>query len=211
MQPGLILIYQPDGSITYKSIDENELIIGRSSDCDIVIEGKLISRRNTAIRKENGGFVIEDLKSKNGTTINGEYLQGVDQLHDGDVIKLGGMGKLIFSDSESTIKSLSSFVWGICLDDKKQDLWIDGKSLNPILSPAQFRLMEVLYEKKGMICTRDEIAAHVWPDITDGVSDEAIDALIKRVRARLRELNPDRPYIFTYRERGFILKHTDVK
>lgn len=209
MQHAVILIYQPDGSVKEFLLSSEQVVIGRSNDCDIVIEGKLISRHHACIRKQKSGYVIEDIQSQNGTILNGKYLKDVQYLHDGDVIELGGMGKLVFSDTESTSSFLSASIKGIWLDVDKQDVWIDGTCLNPKLSPAQFKMMEVLFAKKKLICTRQEIVSAVWPDITEGVSDEAIDALIKRVRARLREVNNGDQYLVTYRSRGLMLKNPE--
>ena len=74
------------------------------------------------------------------------------------------------------------------------------------LSPAQFALLHVLAEHTDQICTRDQIVAAVWPDVADGVSDEAIDALVKRVRARLAEAPDGQRYLATLRGRGLILR-----
>jgi DNA-binding response OmpR family regulator len=50
------------------------------------------------------------------------------------------------------------------------------------------------------------VIAVVWPeDEAEGVSDEAIDALVRRIRLRMRELDPDREYIQTVRGYGFKL------
>jgi DNA-binding response OmpR family regulator len=46
----------------------------------------------------------------------------------------------------------------------------------------------------------------VWPTAADGVSDEAIDALIKRVRARLGEIPDGQRYLTTLRGRGLMLR-----
>jgi DNA-binding response OmpR family regulator len=202
----VLLIYQPDGTVREFSLGSEQITLGRSNDCDIIVEGKLISRRHATITRAGQGYILTDLDSQNGTTINGTRLSIPEQLHDGDQIALGGMGKLVFSDSESTSSFLLPSVMGIWLDRDKQDVWVNGQCLNPKLSPAQYKLMEVLSAKKDRICSRSEIIATVWPDISDGVSDEAVDALIKRVRARLGELQNGNQYLVTYRSRGLMLK-----
>jgi DNA-binding response OmpR family regulator len=206
MPAAVLLIYQPDGSVRDLNLSSEEITLGRANDCDIVIEGKLISRRHATISRAGQGYILTDLDSQNGTTINGVRLSAPEQLHDGDQIALGGMGKLVFSDSESTSSFLLPSVMGIWLDREKQDVWVDGQCLNPKLSPAQYKLLEVLNGKKDRICSRSEIIAAVWPDICEGVSDEAVDALIKRVRARLGELQKGNQYLVTFRSRGLMLK-----
>ncbi len=82
---------------------------------------------------------------------------------------------------------------------------IQGKELNPPLSLAQFRLLRLLYEADGAVCSRDEIVNVVWPE-TDGigVSEQAIDALVRRLRDRLAELDSYN-YVVTVRGHGFRL------
>jgi DNA-binding winged helix-turn-helix (wHTH) protein len=94
---------------------------------------------------------------------------------------------------------------GIWLDTATQDTWVDGQRLDPKLSLAQFVMLQTLVARADQICSRDEIVAAVWPDITDGVSDEALDALVKRVRARLAEVPGGQAYLMTLRSRGLLV------
>ena len=79
------------------------------------------------------------------------------------------------------------------------------KSFLPPLSLAQFRLIELLYNSKKAVCSRDQIVGVVWPG-TDGlgVSEQAIDALVRRLRDRLAE-EDEYNYIVTVRGHGFRL------
>lgn len=69
-------------------LTQKDIFIGRSSECDVVIEGRYISRRHARIFIENGSYVIEDLKSTLGMTINGEKTSR-HLLKDKDEITLG--------------------------------------------------------------------------------------------------------------------------
>jgi DNA-binding response OmpR family regulator len=209
MSGAVLLIYQPDGSVQDYHLNTEQTTLGRSNECQVVIEGRLISRRHAAITRDGQAYFLTDLNSQNGTTVNGQRITAPQPLHDGDQIALGGMGKLVFSDSESTSSFWLPSLMGIWLDKEKQDIWVNGQCLNPKLSPAQYKLLEVLNAKKDRICSRTEIIAAVWPDISEGVSDEAVDALIKRVRARLGEVPNGNAYLITYRSRGLMLKSAE--
>ena len=63
--------------------------IGRSRDCDIVLEDVGISRRHADIRCGPDGWTIEDLGSTNGVLVNGRAVRGAQSLHPGDLIELG--------------------------------------------------------------------------------------------------------------------------
>lgn len=60
--------YQIDKEI---EINEGTLILGRSNDCDIVIDNSGVSKRHAKISLKNNVLTLEDLKSRNGTFING--------------------------------------------------------------------------------------------------------------------------------------------
>jgi hypothetical protein len=64
-------------------------VVGRSRDCDIILDDTGVSRRHARIRPADGGWTIEDLGSTNGVLLNGAPLHAVSRLHAGDRIELG--------------------------------------------------------------------------------------------------------------------------
>jgi pSer/pThr/pTyr-binding forkhead associated (FHA) protein len=68
------------------------LLIGRSSDCDVVLRNHTVSRRHAEIRAEGEEWIVEDLGSTNGTGVNGEPLHGPTAVHEGDVLTFGMIG-----------------------------------------------------------------------------------------------------------------------
>ena len=63
--------------------------VGRSRDCDIVLDDSSISRRHAEVRPAGSGWTIEDLDSTNGVRVNGVTVHGLQQLHTGDRIEMG--------------------------------------------------------------------------------------------------------------------------
>jgi hypothetical protein len=63
--------------------------IGRSRDCEIVLEDSGISRRHAEIRPADGGWTLQDLGSTNGVRLNGQALTGTQPLSAGDHVELG--------------------------------------------------------------------------------------------------------------------------
>ena len=54
---------------------------------------------------------------------------------------------------------------------------------------------------------REELVRHIWPDAhIEGVSEEALDALVRRVRERIVQAGGERTYIVTLRGQGFRLE-----
>jgi pSer/pThr/pTyr-binding forkhead associated (FHA) protein len=64
------------------------IIVGRGRRSHLVIDDKFLSERHLEIRPEDGAFVLEDLRSKNGTFVNGKRVSKT-LLRPGDVIRLG--------------------------------------------------------------------------------------------------------------------------
>jgi pSer/pThr/pTyr-binding forkhead associated (FHA) protein len=79
-----------------------EIIIGRSSDLDMVLVEDMVSRKHAKITTDNHVVTIQDLGSTNGTFVNGEKVRKAD-LKDGDRILIGtSIIKIIFVDGENT-------------------------------------------------------------------------------------------------------------
>jgi len=77
-------------------VDSDEVIIGRSSDAKIRLDDDGISRKHARVFMDKGELWIEDLKSANGTIINGDRID-VRKLHDGDKIQVGATTILKFT------------------------------------------------------------------------------------------------------------------
>lgn len=65
-----------------------EIVVGRSSDLDMVLVEEMVSRRHARIRMQDGVIHIEDLDSTNGTFVNGEKIQAT-ELREGDRVLIG--------------------------------------------------------------------------------------------------------------------------
>ncbi len=73
------------------SFEQDSVLIGRVTECDVVLYDAGISRRHCRIFSEGGQYSVEDLGSSNGTRLNGEIISGKQVLGDGDQISLGGV------------------------------------------------------------------------------------------------------------------------
>lgn len=63
--------------------------IGRSRDCDVVLDDTGISRRHAELRPGSSGWEVQDLGSTNGVLVNGRPIQGAQQLEPGDRLEFG--------------------------------------------------------------------------------------------------------------------------
>ena len=85
-----------------------EIIIGRSSDLDMVLVEDMVSRRHAKITTTEADIFIQDMGSTNGTFVNGEKIAGRARLTEGDrilvgtsIIKVVGVDSDIASQSEA--------------------------------------------------------------------------------------------------------------
>ena len=134
-------------------------------------------------------------------------------LQDGDEIQIALALKLIFVGIEATIplESTNLSKLGLArlrMDEQAHRVWVGEAEIEPPLSPPQFRLLALMYENPERVVTRDQIVEGVWPDSEGvGVSEQAIDALVRRLRERLSEIDPEQSYILTVRGHGFRLNN----
>ncbi|RLC63111.1 MAG: hypothetical protein DRI79_02590 [Chloroflexi bacterium] len=97
---------------------------------------------------------------------------------------------------------------GLRIDQAARRVFIGGHELIPPLSVAQYRLLELLLDHEGEVVSRDAIVEAVWPEeAAMGVSEQAIDALVRRLRERISAVDPDHRYIVTVRGHGFRLEN----
>ncbi len=86
----MILRYQmANGNQVEFPLGDRAITIGRSSEADVMIPDKRASRVHCGIRLWDGEFYIKDLKSRNGTFVNGNAID-MAKLNPGDQIRVGG-------------------------------------------------------------------------------------------------------------------------
>ncbi|HMJ50956.1 MAG TPA: FHA domain-containing protein [Polyangiaceae bacterium] len=85
----------------FPMVPNKEIVVGRSSDLDMVLVEEMVSRKHARIAYENDAVVIEDLGSTNGTFVNGEKIKRA-QLKEGDRVLIGtSILKVIVMDGSS--------------------------------------------------------------------------------------------------------------
>jgi pSer/pThr/pTyr-binding forkhead associated (FHA) protein len=204
----MFVVKEGEMSGTSWTLDRDVITIGRGSDCDIVLPQRQVSRHHARVERRNQGYFLIDLGSKNGTHVNGQEVNQPYMLQDGDEIQIALCFKLSFVGSEATVPLSFEGMSGnpVSIDKGTRRVWIRGQELDPPLSPAQYRLLELLYDADGQVVSREEVVSAVWPDdLEEGVSEQAIDALVRRLRDRIAEVQPDHQYIVTVRGHGFRL------
>ena len=195
------------------AISKHSIIIGRGGrnvDCYIVLPERQVSRQHAEIFLDQGLYYLRDLGSKNGTYVNEQLITAAVRLQDGDSVQIALCARFRFVGADATLplESLQP-TKNMRLDELSRRVWLGSQEISPPLSPAQYRLLELLYEPPGQVRSRDEIIDAVWSrKEREGVSEQAIDALVRRLRERLTEIDPGGLYVITVRGHGFRLDPT---
>lgn len=104
-------------SVKQWDLKNKPVVVGRGEQCDAQVEDEMMSRRHFEIVERGDAYVIRDLQSRNGTTINGRPLTGEATVGSGDTIRAGET-IFIFADGLNTVigqlaksnQSYSSFI-----------------------------------------------------------------------------------------------------
>jgi sigma-B regulation protein RsbU (phosphoserine phosphatase) len=78
-----------------------DIVLGRHPDCTIVLDSGAVSRQHAKITFNNGEYFVQDLGSRNGTIVNGETIQSLHQLQDGDKLKICDLSFAFYRDTPS--------------------------------------------------------------------------------------------------------------
>jgi sigma-B regulation protein RsbU (phosphoserine phosphatase) len=124
-----IHVVPADGQAFDYPFEAESVIVGRSSTSDLVLADKFLSRQHARLFMQDGGMMVEDLGSRNGTLLNGSQIQQPTRVEAGDVIKVSGsvmsvqdsehpsasppspgfdLGQTVFRDASDLMQSASS-------------------------------------------------------------------------------------------------------
>ena len=190
------------------------LLVGREATCEVVIQDRMVSRFHARISPQAEGVVLEDLGSKNGTHCNGSPVKAPLVLQDGDVVSIALAQQFVFLTSDATVPLTESDTrpGRLRLDLRSRSVWVNKHVIDPPLSALQFRVLQVLYERQGQVIDRQQLVVHAWGDEQAvGVSDQALDALLRRLRDRISAIDSKHAYIITVRGHSVRLDNPPVE
>jgi pSer/pThr/pTyr-binding forkhead associated (FHA) protein len=175
--------------------------LGRAVECEVIITSKSISREHARIRADGRRWLLEDLGSTNGTFLNNERIIAAMQLRDGDRLSVGDV-EFVFHDPDTTTRE--NPVTELEVDMTAGVVRVNRKAVT--LSPKEYLLLAYLYERRGQVCSKDDIGRAVWPEYeAGGIFDYQIENLVRRLRTRI-ETDPASPQLlFTVRGLGYKL------
>jgi pSer/pThr/pTyr-binding forkhead associated (FHA) protein len=140
------IISLQDREIRRFSIEEGvRMTIGRSPEADVIIDNTAVSRLHSALEMRNGLHFLEDLKSLNGTFVNGQRIGSAELISGEDEIRIGKF-TLSGASQGNYLKAASSAVAVMDVDD--ETIFV-GSKVQPISGPGRRPR-----EKKGEHCLK---------------------------------------------------------
>lgn len=149
-------------------IDEDELVLGRRDNSDLVLPDPHVSRAHAVVRRQSGVIWLEDLGSTGGTYVNGEQITGSQALKHSDIVRFGSV-ETRFEDRSSLSEN----------EDATEMMVVPEVEERPVLSPRQSEVLG--YLQQGL--TNPEIAAKL------GVTERTVKAHCQEVFDRLGARN----------------------
>lgn len=154
------------------------------------VKGALYEIWKALLPEEQRRLKINDLGLKN------DYLEKV------GLIKNGEIAIPLFETYISTLKLSSHAV--ISLEPSTNEILKGDVVISDQLSSSEFRLLRFLIQNQGRIVEKEEIIQAVWKDTKsqEGVTDQALDQIVYRLRKKIED-DPNNPqYIHTIKGRG---------
>ena len=141
-----LIITLADGRTIRHRLGPHPEVMGRDATCEIPTDDPSTSRRHACITLTSSGYIVEDLKSKNGTLVNDKPTLGTPLRH-GDSIRIGAT-LAVYHDS--TAHSLTSSV--VVADDMTLSRSTHYATRDQRLALSQRRL-EMIYDLSERLTT----------------------------------------------------------
>jgi hypothetical protein len=205
----LVCLSGPQAGKEYE-LNKEIISIGRANNCDVVLDDQYASRQHAEIRWIESVYQVHDLQSKNGVLVDGVRLAlgATAWLQDGSELQFAST-RFRFQDPSATLTAPALIAVrepGLRVEAATRQVFVDGIVLDPPLSVKQFDLLWYLYQNRGRVVSKDEIAQAVWPEAEGDVYDANIDRMISRLRSRIEpESGDDARFISTIRGYGYQL------
>ena len=195
---------------TEYALDKDVITIGRAPTTDVPLADQYASRQHAEIRRVDIAFQVHDLRSKNGVLVDQVRLEpgSTAWLQDGSEVQFAST-RFRFQDPSATLTAPALMAVrepGLRVDQATRQVYVDGVVLDPALSLKQFELLWFLFQNRGRVVSKDEIAQAVWPEAQGDTYDANIDRMISRLRNRIEPESEENPrFIATIRGYGYQL------
>ena len=103
-----LVVTAADSSRVVPLPDDAQVVFGRNSDCDVAIDDPEMSRRHAIVRRQREGIFVEDLRSRNGTLLNGAPIAHARLVTAGDVMTIGPLTVIVATSATARGRQLAT-------------------------------------------------------------------------------------------------------
>lgn len=193
-----LVVTGPDGAPTKIRLADRTLI-GRHPECEVILTDPMSSRRHCKVERTPAGtFTVEDIKSANGTLLNGEPLRPsvAMALHPGDTITIGETRLQLHMDSVG--KALVAEPQAVKLDDEEvalsfiQDAKAKAVSEEEIASSDAVTLKRVAERLKLLVEIGEKLGSSLdLPKLMNTCIDKLFEVFPQGDRCLILVYGPD--------------------
>lgn len=188
-----VTVFTPMLSPARHTLEESTITLGRAAECTIPIKDRYLSRKHAEIVSSNGGWVLKDCGSANGTFLNGTRVEQDLPLKSGDRIKLGDT-EIVFESEPMTTERIIS---------------VPDRELSATISIPLTEITDQWTEPSGKSLERLRILnALAMELIEDHPLDQVFSFIVDRVMEHLR---PSRAAIGVMSEDGKSFDSVEVR
>ena len=162
--PARLVVRPAQGARREVTLDADVVTIGRSPECDIVLDFSYISRVHARVEVHDSRYVLVDSGSTNGTFVNGKRMDAPHTLAAGDHIAVADVS-ITFLEAPASAEGRTLAMPNdspVRCDPATREVWIDDEKVPARLSAQEFQLLLLLSTEYGRVCPRDELAMAIW-------------------------------------------------
>jgi transcriptional regulator of acetoin/glycerol metabolism len=149
-EPGIVTIYAGEAACFALRVVRGACVIGRGTECDVVIDDRRASRRHTELSFDGEHWLVRDLGSHNGTFLDGERVTAGSSANREAVLAIAGALFLLSADVRPLIAGAIELIDTIVVGPQLRTIW------NTI---AQLAKRSKLLHLTGETGTGKEVAA----------------------------------------------------
>jgi cytochrome c-type biogenesis protein CcmH/NrfG len=131
-----LVIEDDEGHRREVLLDRDEISIGRREDNLVHLPERNVSRLHARLLRKDGGLLLEDLHSANGTWVNGVRIQEVVELRSGDVVSIGDYGVALRPDDAPLDGPLASDPMESTAPEIRTDVLLNDTAPHPVVPAA---------------------------------------------------------------------------
>jgi adenylate cyclase len=173
------------GDIRMVILSTSPMVIGRASDCQVMLKDFSVSRRHAKFEQRGDAWWVLDTGSTNGVKVNGNYVKE-GPLVDGDQVQVGNYTLTYYRSAEPQAASIGSATFLRPLDQFREDFRLErdsaAKPEKSSAASARERVLEGLAQ-----------VAHVLLEV-----EELEPVLEKVMEAIFQQLPAERAYILLF-------------